>query len=591
MARGLRAADSADSIHDFNVAFGGPIMTDRLWFFSSFRNWGVNQNVANAFYNLDPTHRTYLPDAGHQVIDNNNIKSGVLRLTTQLSQKHKVAAYLDRIVKYRGHEGVAQYLEESFGVRDPDHGIYYTAQAKYTGTLGARLLVEFGWSGNNEVYTTSELQSGLLGNQGFDLVPRIDINGNRWSAVGTPYFLHVPVRRAWNGAILYVTGSHAIKAGMLWQYGFNGSQQRWQQTGPDAGYQIDLAQRYNSGVPNSVIVYNTPVDGRENLNADRGIFVQDSWTRKRLTLTPGVRFEHFNTSIPEQSVAAGRFVPARHFDAVKDLPNWNDIAPRFGAAYDLFGNGKTAIKGSVSRYMVAYSTVGFAQVYNPMFLTSDIRTWRDANGDDLAQDSEIGPSQIAQFGARASRNADPDIKRPYNIEYTASVQQQLWSGVSASFGYFRRSYKRIIWSDNTAINPATDYTTIVQPNPVLPGETVTIYSLKPEKLGLVNIVDKNSDVDYRVFNGIDVTLLGRVKGATLFGGMSTGRNISNNCDLYLTTTSLPASDPNSLRYCDQSQYRHRLPDPVQDVGHVSAGLCPPGERHVPELPGHLQRHE
>jgi hypothetical protein len=341
---------------------------------------------------------------------------------------------------------------------------------------------------------------------------------------------------------------------MLWQYGFNGSQQRWQQTGPDAGFQIDLAQRYNSGVPNSVIVYNTPVDGREDLNADRGIFVQDSWTRKRLTLTPGVRFEHFNTSIPEQSAAAGRFVPARHFDAVKNLPNWNDVAPRFGAAYDLFGNGKTAIKGSVSRYMVAYSTVGFAQVYNPMFLTSDIRTWRDANGDDVAQDTEIGPSQIAQFGARASRNADPDIKRPYNIEYTSSVQQQLWSGVSASFGYFRRSYKRIIWSDNTAINPATDYTTIVLPNPVLPGETVTIYSLKPEKLGLVNIVDKNSDVDYRVFNGIDVTLLGRVRGATLFGGLSTGRNISNNCDLYLTTTSLPASDPNSLRYCDQSQY-------------------------------------
>ena len=87
-------------------------------------------------------------------------------------------------------------------MRDPDHGIYYTGQAEYTGTLGARLLVEFGWSGNNEVYTTSELQSGpAQGNQGFDLVPRIDINGNRWSAVGTPYFLHVPVRRAWNGAI------------------------------------------------------------------------------------------------------------------------------------------------------------------------------------------------------------------------------------------------------------------------------------------------------------------------------------------------------------------------------------------------------
>src|SRR5437867_5712562 len=75
--RGLKSADSMDSMHDVNVAVGGPIKANRLWFFSSFRNWGVNQAVANSFHNLDPTFRTYKPDFSHDVIDNNLINSGI----------------------------------------------------------------------------------------------------------------------------------------------------------------------------------------------------------------------------------------------------------------------------------------------------------------------------------------------------------------------------------------------------------------------------------------------------------------------------------------------------------------------------------
>jgi hypothetical protein len=105
--RGLKAADSMDRMHDFNVAVGGPIKVNRLWFFGSFRHWGVNQAVANAFYNLDPTHQTYKPDPSHQVIDDNRIKSGIVRFTWQATRQWKAAAYLDRIIKFRGHEGAA----------------------------------------------------------------------------------------------------------------------------------------------------------------------------------------------------------------------------------------------------------------------------------------------------------------------------------------------------------------------------------------------------------------------------------------------------------------------------------------------------
>jgi outer membrane receptor for Fe3+-dicitrate len=90
---------------------------------------------------------------------------------------------------------------------------------------------------------------------------------------------------------------------------------------------------------------------RNSVNADLGIYAQDSWTLGRLTVNAGVRFEHFNASIEATSSPAGRFLPARSFPEVKNLPNFNGIVPRFGVAYDVFGDGRTAIKASVGKYV------------------------------------------------------------------------------------------------------------------------------------------------------------------------------------------------------------------------------------------------
>jgi hypothetical protein len=71
-------------------------------------------------------------------------------------------------------------------------------------------------------------------------------------------------------------------------------------------------------------------------------------------------------------------------------PKFNDLSPRLGFAYDLFGDGKTALKATLSRY-VQTSTVGFARLLNPINLSgnSATRSWTD-NGD----------------GSRRRRNSD-----------------------------------------------------------------------------------------------------------------------------------------------------------------------------------------
>ena len=138
-------------------------------------------------------------------------------------------------------------------------------------------------------------------------------------------------------------------------------------------------------VPDSVIIRNTPLVYGERLNRDLGIYAQDSWTLNRLTVNAGIRWENIKAQVLASESPAGRFVPARSFGAIENLPNWKDWAPRFSAVYDLFGNGKTALKYSLNRYN-QIRTTGIAANYNPFLSqTSAALPWRDVNGNDIAE--------------------------------------------------------------------------------------------------------------------------------------------------------------------------------------------------------------
>jgi Carboxypeptidase regulatory-like domain len=534
--QGLRAPNRVERIFDQNMGLGGPILRNKLWFYGTFRRWGVDQTITDSFYNLDPTFRTYVPDLSRPTVDDNVIKSGAIRLTYQASRQHKVAGYFDRIVKFRGHECPPLSAEEACGIRSPKR--YFTAQFKYTGTLSERLLLEGGWSENDETYSTQEAQPSFRPGD----VGRLDrTTTERWGAPIGPYYFRVPDRHTFTATLSYVTGSHALKGGM--QLGKGGNLHQREINGG-----LGLYQEYRTanGVrqPASVVIHNTPQWAEEKIKYDLGIFIQDVWTYKRLSVSPGVRFEAFNTYVPEQSSPPGRFVPARHFDKIENLPNWRDVAPRFGAVYDLFDDGKTALKMHIGKYMRAFSTVGFAAVYNPMVIQTDRRTWTDTNGDDTAQDNEIGPVNTPfNVSGLSNRLPDPDIKRPYQWEYSAGVQREIVTGVSVSAGWVRRDFRRLFWSDNILVSHG-DYSIVQLPNPLDASEMIPIYNLDRARLGQVQQIDRNSDLNRRWYNGFDFGFTSRVRGINLYGGASIGRQITVHCEV---------DDPNSLRYCDQRQ--------------------------------------
>ena len=119
---------------------------------------------------------------------------------------------------------------------------------------------------------------------------------------------------------------------------------------------------------------------QNNLNYNLGIYAQDRWTVNRMTLSGGIRLDMLNESTSEFTLGPHRWLPNRntHYDAVKDVPNWKDINPRGSLAYDLFGNGKTALKASASR-AVAQNSIAIAAANNPAATvrTQTSRAWND----------------------------------------------------------------------------------------------------------------------------------------------------------------------------------------------------------------------
>jgi len=554
-ALGLGQPNSLKRLYDVNGSVGGPIVRDRLWFFSSARGQENSSYLAGAYFNKnagDPNSWTYEPDLSRQSFSSTTQTSINTRLTLQATPKHKFSLYGESQPRTWGTAGATQSPEAASEFLYPKNRLVV---AGWSSAVSSRLLLEATFADHSEILynvvppeATTYRPAGEIWNE---LVPvREQSTGRLYRGAGIaqgPNFLFSrqegPNLYMAKAALTYVTGAHAFKVGFNNLSGDNLNANRTVSSA--------TSYRFNHGVPNEITQYATPNARRSHLT-EGAVFVQDRWTVRDLTLNVGLRFEYYNTYFPEQFLGPGPLVPNRNITfEPTDWYQWKDLSPRLGVAYDLFGDGRTAVKASLSKYSLAVDpTTG-----NPYFNLANFvtRSWNDANADyspdcDLLNpllNGECGTISDLRFGGlRPSTTTDPDTlsgwgKRPGDWQVSTSVQHQLRTGVGVEVGYFRRSLFNFTVVQNRALS-ASDYGPFSVTAPVdsrLPGGGGYVigglHDLNPNKVGQVdNFVTfaDNLGGQQETYNGVDVTINARPRaGVLLQGGLSAGQTTTDNC--------------------------------------------------------------
>ena len=341
-SRGLATADSMKKLWDVNPGFGGPLVRDKLWFFTTVRHNGWENNPGGFIANLhggDPDSFAYAPDPNQPQSADSWWFDAQARITWQATPRNKIAFTYDKQVGVLRTGSATTAPEAVTPSRyDPKSNIF----VDWTAPLTNRILLEA------VAVSVYELFQSMPEDNPYFVAGR-PLIGISDQASGVTYRGSTGVTSHWTNnnyyyraSLAYVTGAHNFKLGFN-----NAGGTRDART---AAKLPAVSYRVNNGVPNQITQQAIPTEGLSRTDADLGIYAQDRWTVRRMTLSLGVRYDYYSSSFPDQPVGPGELVPARNFVIpVQDgVRGWHDVTPKFGVVYGLFGDGKTALRGTAN---------------------------------------------------------------------------------------------------------------------------------------------------------------------------------------------------------------------------------------------------
>lgn len=563
-AAGLRAPNKLQKIWDVNGAIGGPLRRDRLWFFSAARYQGNQKLVGGMFRNLNagnPDAWTYEPDLTSQASDDSEWKNVSTRLTWQATNRNKFNFYWDeqRNCTSCTGGGTATTAPEARGNNQSPPRVQ---QITWTAPATTRLLLEAGFGTNlilgygpqpnlansNTLIPVTEICAAGCANNGG--IAGLTYRNNSWYIADSSVY-------NWRASATYVTGRHSAKVGYLAQFIDN----KFPNPRMNDSW---TTYQFNNGAPTRITMNAGPRRVHTQVST-AAFYVQDQWTADRLTLSGALRFDAVGSHFPQQQLGPNPFIPTPVIYSAEDGVSYRDLTPRMGAAYDVFGTGRTAIKVNLGKYLAAADGSSITGgLLNPLSRVSStaFRTWTDANGN-FTPDCDLLNPQVQDlrgaggdfcginsnlnFGRPVfSTTFDPDIlsgwgKRAYDWNFGVQLQQELLPRVSANIGYFRRWFGNFFVVDNRATE-AGDYDafSITAPaDPRLPGGggyTLTnLYNVRPALAGVTDNFQTFSDnygTQRKHWNGVEINLTARLGQRLSFqGGTSTGRTTTDDCDI------------------------------------------------------------
>jgi hypothetical protein len=583
---------------DLSGSLGGPLKRDRLWFFVNTRAWANASVVDGIFANRfagDASHWDYAanPSIEARVVESRKIAAG--RLTAQITPRNKITFSHD----YQRRCGGSSLKEGGDGCRQagsdwigsgrtfgadtvsPEsfpgyHDFpYNTTQATYSAPVSNRMLLEAGFSR----FAYGYARFGMAAPDGLmDLIPVTEQSGIygrpnlSYRGVFDPldfgFNQNDALQDAWRTSMSYVTGAHNIKVGYQGYFSavHNGR----------VPNNTQLRYTFNNQVPIAVSYFLSPRWDQHDRTETAAFSAQDQWTVGRLTLQGAVRYDRAWSWAPADgngTTGTSRFNPKPiGFDRTVSVSGYNDITPRLGLAYDLFGHGKTALKVNLGKYVEAATADVIYSSNNPAarIVTrvgsgagSAARGWTDGNKNYVVDCDLLNPSlqnNLATGGDLCAAlggnnlnfgNANPNTTtinpailsgwgvRPYDWQFGVSVQHELLPRLSVEGAYNRRWWGNFFVTDNV-LTTAADYDTYsiaIPQHDNLPeagnlASFVAITSAANAR-GAQNYMTSETDYgDARTsyWQGADFTATARLaNGVTVQGGTSTGRGVRNNC--------------------------------------------------------------
>ena len=288
-SKGLLSGNRINRIWDINPALGGPILKDRVWIYGSYRHWGTYNTVAGSFKDADFSSFFYEPSTEQNLFPVWH-QSAAARLTTQINQKNKVNVYYDWQYTYFGNCFVPTYLTAISACPEYKNIPQYIIQASWSSPVTNKLLMEGGGTITPQDFHGYR-RDGVSLTQ-FSVTDPLAPSGypTTWGS-STAYGANRSDQLNFRGSVSYVTGSHNIKTGFTLMHS-------WRFTTQEVNNSVALALRAKQ--PFSLTQYATPIQFHETLNYNAGIYAQDQWRVKRLTMNYGVRLDMLKASVDEQ---------------------------------------------------------------------------------------------------------------------------------------------------------------------------------------------------------------------------------------------------------------------------------------------------
>ncbi len=515
--------NSVNFVSDLDFNAGGPLVANKLRLFASVRDWRVHVNVPAAF--------------STSVLDQTNIDSILLNLTYQLNQNNKITGFYSHQAYAKPNRFLnsptTTLVQDSTSNEQDRFNVYQLLW----NTIPAKNLFIDARLGYNTIlfptYVNSTAQS---------------LTDNATGIITGAYTANTVRERPrlqGNATAQYYI-DHALGGRHEFKFGFDSTHAPGTVVTTRNG---DVTTNWNSqtGLAQNVTLYATPFDTASTIN-NTALFVQDSYSLKRLTVTGGIRYEHLVGYLPAQSSPATQWT-ALGIPAFQNVPrtlgetpviSWNNTGPRVSAAFDLTGDGKTALKASAARYYYVLPTTGTPlDSVNPNATFQATYGWNDANHDLIFQPGEQTGTPVVTSGTTTT--IDPNYRRPYTNEYAVGIDRDLGQALKLSVVYSYRSERY----PTATSNPASPYATTLSTRPDngpdgVPGTaddtTISYYN----RLSATNqTLITNDPTAIQSYSGVEITATKRMSNRwQMLAGLTLAKTKIEDLSVNITPNSL-----------------------------------------------------